>query len=113
MPLTVYHLKTCDTCRKAIKALGEKHALDLIDVRADGVAEVVISGWIDEAGYETVLNTRSTTWRGLEDAEKADMNAAKALALLVEHPTLIKRPVITDGDKITIGWKADAQDAWV
>jgi len=39
MPLTVYHLKTCDTCRKAIKALGEKHALDLIDVRADGVAE--------------------------------------------------------------------------
>jgi len=113
MSLTVYHLKTCDTCRKAIKALKERHDLDLLDVRADGVEKAIISKWIEAVGYEAVLNTRSTTWRGLEEVDKADMNSDKALELLAVHPTLIKRPVITEGKKITIGWKADAQKAWL
>jgi len=113
MSLTVYHLKTCDTCRKAIKALKERHDLELVDVRADGVEKAIISEWIEAVGYEAVLNTRSTTWRGLQEADKADMNSDKALDLLVAHPTLIKRPAITDGKTITIGWKADAQKAWL
>jgi len=113
MSLTVYHLKTCDTCRKAIKTLKEAHDLELVDVRADGVEKAIISEWIEAVGYEAVLNTRSTTWRGLQEADKADMNSDKALELLTVHPTLIKRPVITEGKKITIGWKADAQKAWL
>lgn len=112
MSLTVYHLKTCDTCRKAIKLLKEHHELNLIDVRADGVADAVIKDWISSLGYDAILNTRSTTWRGLSDEEKSNLDADKALRLLSAHPTLIKRPVITDGDRVTIGWKAEAQNTW-
>jgi arsenate reductase len=114
MDLTVYHLKTCDTCRKAIKALnGAGHDVTLVDVRADGVPAAEIEKFVAALGYETVLNTRSTTWRGLDDADKSDLTADKAIALMTEHPTLIKRPIITDGNQITIGWKAEAQGVWV
>ena len=115
MKLTVYHLKTCDTCRKAIKALqGAGHQLALIDVRADGVAADELSRMADAVGWEKLLNTRSTTWRGLSDADKADMSAAKATALMSDHPTLIKRPVIERHDSqggalITVGWTKDVQ----
>ena len=113
MSLTVYHLKTCDTCRKAIKALKESQTLNLIDVRADGVPDAAIKDWISVVGYEAILNTRSTTWRGLSEDEKTNIDADKALSLLSAYPTLIKRPVITDGETLTIGWKADAQKTWL
>ncbi|RKQ69014.1 arsenate reductase [Litorimonas taeanensis] len=114
MTLSVYHLKTCDTCRKAIKALTQSGlSPELIDVRADGVSESQIKYWAETLGYEAVLNTRSTTWRGLEASEKTDVNLEKAVALIAEHPTLIKRPIITDGHTITVGWKTDAQDVWL
>jgi arsenate reductase len=111
--LTVYHLKTCDTCRKAIKALKEAgHDLALVDVRADGMPPSELEKCVESLGHDKVLNTRSTTWRGLNDTAKSDVTAQKAVALMTEHPTLIKRPIITDGAKITIGWKADAQGVW-
>jgi len=110
MTLTVYHLKTCDTCRKAIKALhGAGHDLTLIDVRADGVHSDKLQRMAKTVGYETLLNTRSTTWRGLSDADKLDMNHDKAIQLMATHPTLIKRPVIDTGAQIYVGWKPDIQ----
>lgn len=111
MKLTVYHLKTCDTCRKAIKAMqAAGHELSLIDVRAEGVPPADLARFEKAVGWEKLLNTRSTTWRGLEDSEKADMDAEKALALMGAHPTLIKRPVIDRGDAlITVGWTKDVQ----
>lgn len=114
MTLTVYHLKTCDTCRKVIKALGAAgHDLTLIDVRADGVPVEDLERILVSVGWEALLNTRSTTWRGLSDVEKAGVDKAKALALMGEHPTLIKRPVITNEDITTVGWKADVQTRWL
>lgn len=114
MSLTIYHLKNCDTCRKAIKSLeAAGHTLTLVDVRADGVPHDALETWVKSEGYAPLLNTRSTTWRGLADADKADMNDEKAVTLMAEHPTLMKRPVITQGDKMTIGWKADAQSVWL
>lgn len=110
MTLTVYHLKTCDTCRKAIKALrASGHELDLIDVRADGISCDALAELVSRTGWETLLNTRSTTWRGLSDANKSDLTEAKAIDLMAEHPTLIKRPVIVTGDTISVGWKKDVQ----
>ncbi|WP_371396727.1 ArsC/Spx/MgsR family protein [Fretibacter rubidus] len=111
--LTVYHLKTCDTCRKAVKALLNSHDLTLVDVRADGVSEAVLKDIAASVGWEALLNTRSTTWRGLDDSEKTDMSEAKAVTLMITHPTLIKRPVITDGTDITVGWKAPQQERWL
>jgi len=113
MPLTVYHLKTCDTCRKAIKALTVAgHELTLIDVRVDGVSQKTLEKIVEAVGYESLLNTRSTTWRGLDETDKSSIDAAKAISLMGQHPTLIKRPVITDSDKMTVGWKAEQQAVW-
>ena len=110
MTLTIYHLKTCDTCRKAIKAVqAAGHSPRLIDVRADGVPAENLKLIADAVGWEKLLNTRSTTWRGLGETEKSDMSAQKALKLMATHPTLIKRPVIDTGLKITVGWTKEVQ----
>jgi len=113
-PLKIYHLKTCDTCRKAIKALqAAGHKPGLIDVRADGVSAEALAEIEAAVGYEKLLNTRSTTWRGLAADAKQDINAAKALDLMTEHPTLIKRPVISKDGDITVGWTKDVQAKWL
>lgn len=110
MNLTVYHLKTCDTCRKAVKALAAAgHNLTLVDVRADGVPSENLARILTEVGTAKLLNTRSTTWRGLSEAEKANVTDDKALKLLAAHPTLIKRPVIDNGDRVTAGWSKAEQ----
>lgn len=114
MTLTVYHLKTCDTCRKAIKSLGAAgHDLTLVDVRADGVSAEDLAAVEAQVGWKNLLNTRSTTWRGLSDADKADMDGPKALSLMGAHPTLIKRPVIRSGAQITVGWTKPIQDIYL
>ena len=107
--LTVWGLKTCDTCKKALKWLTDEgigHAVK--DVRADGVPAAELARWIDAVGWETLVNKASTTWRGLADADKDGLDAAKAKALLAAHPTLIKRPVFVVGDDIIVGFR-DAQ----
>ena len=111
--ITVYHLKACDTCRKALKALTAKgYNVTAIDVRANGVPKTELTKIAKAVGWEALLNTRSTTWRGLEGAQKADMNESKALELIAAHPTLMKRPAII-GEQITVGWTTAQQDIWL
>jgi Spx/MgsR family transcriptional regulator len=112
--ITVYHLKACDSCRKALKALAAAgNDISAVDVRADGISENTLKELAVKVGWETLLNTRSTTWRGLDDSEKADMNEAKAVKLIAQHPTLMKRPVIQSDTQTTVGWKAAQQDVWL
>lgn len=101
--MVVYGLKTCDTCRKALRALGE---VEFRDVRADGVPEEVLRRAYGLFGAD-LLNTRSTTWRGLD----AGARAGDPLALLAEHPTLMKRPLIVDGEMMHLGWGPDVRAA--
>ncbi|MAO55974.1 MAG: arsenate reductase [Rhodospirillaceae bacterium] len=111
--LTVWGLKTCDTCKKALKWLeAEGIAHESKDVRADGVPADELARWIDAAGWETLVNKSSTTWRGLDDTAKDGIDAAKAKALLAEHPTLIKRPVFLIGGEVIVGFR-DPQKAAV
>jgi len=108
--MKVYHLKACDTCRKAIKALQSAgHDLSLHDVRADGLDMATVETLEVALGYDALVNKRSTTWRGLDDAVKADLDRATALTLLVENPTLMKRPVIQSGEGYSVGWTKDVQ----
>lgn len=101
-------LKTCDTCRKARKALESAgYTVDYTDVRADGLSAAEIDT-IVATFPEKALNKSSATWRGLSDAEKA----FDPKVLLIEHPTLLKRPVIVDGDW-TIGWDKAVQAKWL
>ncbi|MEO1492879.1 MAG: ArsC/Spx/MgsR family protein [Pseudomonadota bacterium] len=110
MDVTLFGLKTCDTCRKAIKALeAAGHAVTVRDVRADGVPAGDLSAWVAEHG-EALVNTRSTTWRGLDEATRARKDA-DAVGLLADHPTLIKRPVVLAGGTIHVGWTKDVQAA--
>ncbi len=110
--MKVYTLKICDTCRKALKWLeAEGIAFENHDIRADGTSEDWVAPVVAALGPDTALNRRSTTWRGLSDAEKEGIDAAKAVALIVEHPTLLKRPVFVAGETVICGFDAKAQAA--
>lgn len=102
-------LKNCDTCKKAQKVLNAAgFAPEVTDVRADGVAAEDLARFHAAFG-EALVNKRSTTWRGLSEGERA----GDPLPLLAAHPTLMKRPVVEDGDRLTLGWDAKAQAVWL
>ena len=94
--MLIYGLKTCDTCRKAKKALPQAQ---LIDVREEGVPEAVLTQAYKRFGA-ALLNTRSTTWRGLDD----DAREEEPLTLIKAYPALMKRPLIANSDALFLGW---------
>lgn len=99
--MQIYGLKNCDTCRKALKALPEA---ELVDVRADGVPEAVLSQAYEVFG-DKLLNTRSTTWRQLDEAERA----MPPLALIKAAPSVMKRPLIAVDNQLFLGWNKDVE----
>ncbi|WP_193367254.1 Spx/MgsR family RNA polymerase-binding regulatory protein [Pelagibius marinus] len=102
--IVIYGLKNCDSCRKAVKLLqaaGSPHRFH--DLRAEGLPADRLAAWLRQLGWEALLNRRSTTWRELPAAEKADLDAARAADLLTRHPTLIKRPVVEAGQELIVG----------
>lgn len=106
----LYGLKTCDTCRKAIKALeAAGREVTILDVRADGVPAETLTAWLEVHG-ERLINTRSTTWRGLDETTRARAVSDPA-GLLAEHPTLIKRPVIVADGAVHVGWTKEVEAA--
>lgn len=105
--MELYGLKTCDTCRKALKALTEAgHDVTFVDVRADGLEEKDLGEFLKSFGDELV-NRRSTTWRNLDEQARSH----PAADLLETHPTLMKRPVIRHGGQLYLGWAKDTQAA--
>lgn len=101
--MIIYGLGTCDTCRKARKALPDA---TFVDVRDSGVPAEVLRRAFDLFG-DAVLNTRSITWRGLSEAERQ----GAPLDLVQAHALLMKRPLIVDGDRMFLGWAKDTQAA--
>jgi len=102
--LTVYGIKQCDTCRKALKWLaaeGMDHQFH--DFRVDGLSAELLRGWLKSPHADKLVNRRSTTWRQLTDAQRQAKGEA-LLSLLVEHPTLIKRPVFVADDIVAVGF---------
>lgn len=101
--MKLYGLKNCDTCRKALKTMPD---VSFVDVRSDGVPADVMAHAFRQHGV-ALVNTRSTTWRGLSEIERA----RAPLELLADHPTLMKRPLIEDGDTLHLGWGNDVREA--
>ena len=102
--ITLYGLKNCDTCKTAlaeIAAAGLEHRF--VDIRTEAELMALVPVWVKLAGAKALLNTRSTTWRGLtiQDQRLAD---AEPAALLIANPALIKRPVIEIDDELHVGW---------
>ena len=101
--MILYGLKTCDSCRKALKALPNA---ELHDVSVTPMPEATLDQAFSQFGKK-LLNTRSTTWRGLDDAERAK----DPKTLLLAHPKLMKRPLVADGDALYLGWDKGTQAA--
>lgn len=111
MSLTVYGLKNCEACRKAMTALGQGGRNPaFVDIRAEPSVGGLIPGWIRAVGEAKIINRASMTWRKLSDEDKARADdAAKLASLLDEHRTLIKRPVIVTGGAVHVGWTKAVQ----
>ena len=104
--IRIYGLKNCDTCRDALKWLvAEGLCHQFVDVRKDGVDASEITAWVATLGWKTLLNRRGSTWRGLSDVDKENVDEAKAIKLMLEHPALIKRPVFHANGAYLVGFK--------
>lgn len=109
MTVTIYGISNCDTVRKARKWLqAQEIDFSFHDFRKDGLEPSLLSVWVEELGWETLLNKRGTTWRKLPDEQKADINQDSATALMLQEPTLIKRPVIDTGSQKQVGFSTDS-----
>ena len=106
--ITLFGFKNCDTIKKARQWLAEQGIdYSFHDVRIDGIEAATIEYWIEQSNWETVLNRRGTTWRKLDSQVQATTNRDNVTALLLEHPAMIKRPVLDIDGEITIGFKPD------
>lgn len=111
-PVTLYGLKNCDTCKKALKALdAADRDTAFVDIREEADLDRLVPAWLKAVGAEKLVNRRSTTWRTLSDDEKSGALGDGAAALLKANPTLIKRPVIDTGADVLVGWDSGTQQA--
>ena len=106
MTTTLYGIKNCDTVKKARRWLDNSGIeYQFHDFRADGLQKKQVQAWIDELGWETLINKRSTTWKGLSENARSDLNDKTAADLILEHPTLIKRPLLSLKGSHRVGFK--------
>ncbi|HYJ52533.1 MAG TPA: ArsC family reductase [Allosphingosinicella sp.] len=108
--MILYGIRNCDTVKKARAWLGARGiAYDFHDYKIAGIDEPRLGGWARELGWEKLLNRVGTTFRKLPDADKADLDEAKAIALMLAQPSVIKRPVLDLGDRRLVGF---GEAAW-
>ncbi len=103
--LVVYGIKSCDTCRRARKFFDRKNIeYRFHDIRDDGLDMRTLKRWAKRIGWEKLLNKRSATWRKVPEADQSHVTEDKALAMMLDQPTLIKRPVIEARNYIAVGF---------
>ena len=108
--ITIYGLKNCDTCLKALKWLKvESLEHHFIDIRVEAHKSETITRWISIVGWGVLLNRRGTTWRSLKEIDKHNIDKEKFKALVSEHPALIKRPVFELKETLLVGFKDDVR----
>jgi arsenate reductase len=102
---TLYGIPNCDTVKKARTWLDKQGiAYDFHDYKKQGIDAATLKRWCAEFGFERVLNQKGTTWRNLDDAQRADMTQAKAIKLMQECPSIIKRPLLDTGKRRLLGF---------
>lgn len=105
MTTHLYGIPNCDTVKKARKWL-DAQSIDYTfhDYKKGGADPRKLEAWSEAAGWEALLNKRGTTFRKLPEEDKADIDRAKAIDLMVKHPSMIKRPVVENGDNVLVGF---------
>ncbi|QZD96379.1 ArsC family reductase [Qipengyuania gelatinilytica] len=112
MTIQIYGIPNCDTVKKARKWLDANGiAYAFHDYKKEGVDAGKLESWSDAVGWEVLLNKRGTTFRKLCDEDKADIDRAKAVRLMVEHPSMIKRPVAEHSGGVLVGFREDEWQA--
>ena len=108
MSITVFGIQNCDTMKKARAWLDAQGiAYDFHDYKTAGIAKDRLKRWSEEVGWETLINRAGTTFKKLPDADKEGLTEKKALALMLEQPSMIKRPVLEVGGRLLVGFKPD------
>ena len=109
MTARLYGIKNCDTMKKAWTWLDQNGvAYDFHDYKKAGIDRATLAGWAKQVGWEVLLNRAGTTFKKLPDADKAGLDEAKALDLMVAQPSMIKRPVLDADGRLLVGFKPDA-----
>jgi arsenate reductase len=107
----MYGIKNCDTIKKARKYLEAQQVdYQFHDVRSDGINQIQLQAWVNELGWEKLINKRSTTWRNLPDETKQNINELLALVVMEDQPTIIKRPVLEMSDRVMVGFSEKQYD---
>ena len=106
--MIIYGIKNCDTIKKAVAWLNQ-HGIDyhFHDFRKDGLDEKMLRAWVKELGWEALLNRRGTTWRSLQESAKEHLDETRAIALMIAHPAIIKRPVLDHGVSCHVGFSTE------
>jgi arsenate reductase len=107
----LYGIRNCDTMKKArawLDAHGVAYAFH--DYKVAGIDAARLDDWIGRVGWEVLLNRAGTTFRKLPEADRADIDAAKATALMLAQPSMIRRPVLDTGDALLVGFKPERYD---
>ncbi|MGM0554066.1 MAG: ArsC family reductase [Pseudomonadota bacterium] len=103
--LILYGIANCDTVRRARRSLDAAGiACRFVDLRKDGLEEERLRTWVDAVGWEALVNRRGTTWRQLPAEQREGLDAERAIALMLESPAIIKRPVIEQDGAVRVGW---------
>uniref|UniRef100_UPI0035CBF44F ArsC family reductase n=1 Tax=uncultured Sphingomonas sp. TaxID=158754 RepID=UPI0035CBF44F len=108
MTVFLYGIPNCDTVKKARTWLAEHDvAYAFHDYKKAGVPEAALRGWVDRLGWEVLLNRAGTTFRKLPESDRTGLDADTAIALMLAHPSVIKRPVLESGPVLLAGFKPD------
>jgi len=106
--IVVYGIKNCDTIKKTRTWFESRQiSYRFHDYRLDGIEEALLQQFIAALGVDAILNKRSTSWRQLDDSQKADLTPDKAIKLMKETPTLIKRPIVSIADRLFVGFNPE------
>lgn len=107
--IKVFGIKNCDTMKKAMNWLTDNGlAYEFIDYKKADIAEANLPDWNQRAGWEKLLNTRGLMWRKLSDDERVAVDEQKALKLMAQYPSLIKRPVLDTGSQLLVGFSPES-----
>jgi arsenate reductase (glutaredoxin) len=108
----IYGIKNCDTMKKAFAWLQARNIdYEFHDYKKDGVPAAKLKEWAKRAGWEKLANSRGPTWRKIPEAQKKDLDESRALALLLQHSSAIRRPVLEAQGRLLIGFDPSEYEA--
>jgi len=106
--ITLYGIPNCDTIKKARKWLNDNNLdYEFHDYKKLGVPEKELTIWVKKLGWETILNKRGTTWRKLDDKTKNSVSEESAIKIMLDNPSIIKRPVLVKNNLLLVGFKEE------